>query len=252
MSNKDILTVRRLRKNGYSIGLIASRVNLPITTIKYHIEDIKVKAKYQLQGPNKYLFLPKEKIKPFRPSNSLAYLLGLYLGDGYVGGMTFQISCGTKFHTYLLEKWKNVIERVCRRKISIVKIKKSKCVALRIYDKWIAYKLGVKEGSKTYTCRIPSWIFSQELYMKKCLLGLMETDGGVYYVYKKGYWNWWATFTSASPNLISGVIKICGKLKIPIAKSSNSRIVRFGQDGTDKLIRMIDLDKCIKYVYNKK
>jgi biotin operon repressor len=246
--NENKKICRKLRREGKSLGVIAKEIGLSKSAIAYHIKGIKVETTIKLSN-NRYLCPLEKDVIVFTPSDDFAYLFGLYLGDGSIDNKMFQLTCGTIHHEHLVLKWKKAMEKICQREASVLKRKNSKCVDIRIYDKWSALKMGVKSGKKTHTCKIPEWVFEKKSYMKNCLLGLMESDGGIYHIYRRGGWWWEGRYASVSKDLLDGIEVICEKLNIKI-NFRKGVYIKFGSEATKKMIDLIKIDKKIEYVYN--
>lgn len=252
--NREIC--RKLRTDGDSIRLISEKTKLSYTAIRYHIKGINVKTKNfrggrsgkNGNGGDRLLF----DGRVFPHSDDLAYLYGIYLGDGCVSGNKFVLSCGTKHHPYLVQKWSSAMTAVTGKIPKLRHRKQCRCTDIYIYDKFISKRMNVEGGRKTFDCFIPDWILNNIEYSKKCLLGLMESDGGIYHVYKKGGWYWQSQFTSSSSNLIKDIIKIFEMLGIETKTyrgRNGANNIKIGSDGTKKIIDVIGIDKKLEYVY---
>lgn len=189
ITQKNRKICRKLRTQGDSIRLISKKTKLSYSTVRYHTKGIIVEAVNYcggLSGKNgnggKILRFDG---KIFKHSEDLAYLYGIYLGDGCISGNKFVLACGTKHHGYLVNKWANAMSVVTGKSPKFRHRKDCLCTDIYIYDKFISKRMNVASGKKTFTCFIPKWILNNVKYSKKCLLGLMESDGGIYHIYRK-------------------------------------------------------------------
>lgn len=123
-------------------------------------------------------------------SNNLAlraYVIGLALGDGNLSNpngraVRLRITCDNRY-SKLVDNIKKTIEKLLpHNKVSIIHRKKTYIDVSCFSNHW-ENLLGwyAKSGSKYYqSVGVPEWIFGKELYMKRCLKGLIETDGSIY------------------------------------------------------------------------
>lgn len=128
--------------------------------------------------------IEKGKIKkaypPLRKSGELAELIGVILGDGYIGKFprTEILSIfSNKNNPGFIDRYTKLVERVFDKKPALLK-KKSNCIKIYIYQKDISKRLGISLGArKNKKIKIPSWILRNEIYLKRYLRGLYEAEG---------------------------------------------------------------------------
>ncbi|MBY0538282.1 hypothetical protein K2P47_02695 [Patescibacteria group bacterium] len=114
-------------------------------------------------------------------SAKLAELLGVVLGDGYIGAHArtevLRIACNYN-NPGFIKRYSTLVETVFDKQPSVKKRRTSNCVDIVIYQKGIAARLGLETGTKTHRPFIlPEWIKSNQEYQISFLRGLFETDG---------------------------------------------------------------------------
>lgn len=116
-----------------------------------------------------------------KESSELAELLGVVLGDGYIGAHArtevLRIACNDN-NPGFIKRYTNLVARIFDKQPSVKKRRSSNCVDIVIYQKGIAERLGLETGAKTHRPFIlPEWIKSNPEYQINFLRGLFETDG---------------------------------------------------------------------------
>jgi len=144
------------------------------------------------EGGKKSMGSLKKIIKP-KKSQRLAELIGIILGDGNlhsykkgkkVGSYMLRIA-GDKNNdfNYLTKYVSGLIEDLFGIKPKI-EMRKTNEMLIIVHSKEVVeflIKMGLKSGDKIKNMvTIPSWIFSNDEYLKVCVRGLIDTDGCVY------------------------------------------------------------------------
>jgi intein/homing endonuclease len=116
-----------------------------------------------------------------KESAQLAELLGVVLGDGYIGAHArtdvLRIACNLNNPGFIM-RYSKFVESIFDKQPSVKKRLTSNCVDIVIYQKGIAERLGLETGAKTHRPFVlPEWIKSNPEYQIKFLRGLFETDG---------------------------------------------------------------------------
>ena len=151
--------------------------------------------------------------KPIRIPNKdgkLAELTGIILGDGgiYTNKEKSMYELRIAGHStddkeYLLNFVKPLIEELFDINVRVYFSKKRNFMHIIAQSKrLIDYleKMGLKSGDKIRNnLSIPSWIFSDEKYIKSCIRGLIDTDGSVYNIKNRNYS--YISFTCGIPSL---------------------------------------------------
>jgi len=138
---------------------------------------------------------------------TLAYVVGVALGDGNLSNPNgratrLRITCDTKYPQLQQRIILAIQELMPKNKVSIVRGGKKSYCDISCYSNQWEQLLGwhVGAGSKIkQKIRIPGWIFSKKIYLKRCLKGLFETDGSIYL--DRGYLM--VNFVTAIPTLAS-------------------------------------------------
>jgi len=170
----------------------------------------------------------KEKIpKILCPkSPELAELIGIILGDGSIyvvpKSSIYQISVAGNLITdkdYLINYVKPLFERIFSIKMCVKKSKN--CLYVWKQSKDLAHTFnyyGVPNGNKKRNnVSIPKWILNNKIFLKRCLRGIVDTDGCVY---PKNKTNMYPTIwiSSAIPNLRKSITIACRKLQLNITE----------------------------------
>lgn len=189
------------------------------------------KGKYQDNGCIKEP-LP---IKIPRFSKDLAEFTGIMLGDGGITNNQIKITTNsiddkeyTIFIKKLIKKLFGVNPSVCFRKkdVSALDIIVSRKKLVEFCNK----KLGLHIGNKLKQgLDIPNWIRKNIEFEKRCVRGLIDTDGCIFdeihNIKGKKYSYMRLNFTSASPELIKSVFDILNKFNLN-PKIRNNRCVQ--------------------------
>ncbi|MFZ2414842.1 MAG: LAGLIDADG family homing endonuclease [Minisyncoccia bacterium] len=129
-----------------------------------------------------------------------------------------------------------------KNKISLIK-RKSHCIDVSCYSNQWEGLLGwlANGGPKSQqNIRVPQWIKNNSKYAKKCLKGLIETDGSIYY--DRGYLM--VNFTNIIPQIIldfTDMLDILGynnHVYLRRDGNNNKKVVRVSSDA-QKLVRSL-------------
>ena len=162
-----------------SIRKIASRLGVSPSIIMRALEESTLRSKSEAAVSR---YEPLTLVGNFV---ELAYLVGVYLGDGCLVQISrtelLDIACDSKYHG-LIERFTNLVIRVFGKAPVLQKDPSSNCVHIRLYGKGINTTLGMDPGPKNRRdLHIPSWIKENEDFTRWCLRGLFETDGYIHY-----------------------------------------------------------------------
>ena len=170
------------------------------------------------ENPEKYRLLDcnvrKVLKEPLKPSPQLAELFGIILGDGGITKNQIRITLNRKTDRDYAGFVRKLMNKVFKEMPSISK--RENVLSLTLSGIGLVEeleRLGLRVGSKiVHQVAIPSWILENREYSKRCLRGLIDTDGGVYFHKHKikgiKYVNFGLTFTNHSKPLIYGANKI--------------------------------------------
>lgn len=123
----------------------------------------------------------------YQERKALAYVVGIALGDGNLSNpngraVRLRITCDAKYKGISREIVEALQTILPHNKISIVRRQKT-FFDISIYSNKLAALLPWQpgKGSKiSQGARVPQWIFSQRIFLKECLRGLIQTDGCIY------------------------------------------------------------------------
>ena len=160
------------------------------------------------KGNTKLFVKPKENEK-------LAELFGIILGDGHLEILKIgkKIRCYSlniaghikEDREYLLNYVNNLIEHIFKEKAHIKLSPKDNCVHVVIHGKNLTKFIqskGIYPGNKKKNNQgIPDWIKGNKKFLKKCIRGLIDTDGSIHCISKNNK-NLRICFTSYIPKLI--------------------------------------------------
>lgn len=125
--------------------------------------------------------LIKGSYDPFVRDEKLAELLGVVLGDGYIGAHS-RTEClrivSNSNNQGFIERYEKLVTDIFKKKPTVKKRKNSDATDIVLYEKHIAKRLGLETGAKTHRpFLLPSWIKKNKQYKISFLRGLYETDG---------------------------------------------------------------------------
>jgi hypothetical protein len=155
-----------------------------------HPSIAKISKTFKKRKIDNFAEWRKKKIKegwikvdyPFlKKSGDLAELIGVILGDGYIGRFLrtevlaiFSNSNNQGF----IDRYTALVERIFNKKPSVSKRKSSNCVNIIIYQKDISKRLGIPVGAKKDKyIGIPRWIYNNKEYLIRYFRGLYEAEG---------------------------------------------------------------------------
>lgn len=128
-------------------------------------------------GRIKYDYLAFDRTPEF------AELIGVILGDGYLGKHP-RTEClrivANANNPGFIDRYTHIIEQVVGKQPSVRQRKNSNAVDLVVYEKYLSKRFGMKAGSKRNRIhRLPRWIHKDCTCMLAFLRGLYETDGAL-------------------------------------------------------------------------
>tara|TARA_Y100000310_G_scaffold259717_1_gene268457 strand:+ start:1238 stop:2173 length:936 start_codon:yes stop_codon:yes gene_type:complete len=175
---------------GVTKGMISHLVNERCNLKEDFYTKLHDLAKIKTNEFEKYV-LYRNKLRnseiniPIKPSYKLAELIGIYLGDGNLYHKTYglTITCGKIDYNYITKYVPKLIKDIFNKEGLIYNSKKSKAINYRIYSKdicsYLINNFNLSYGKKINT-EIPKIIFQNKSFLKACVRGLIDTDGGIY------------------------------------------------------------------------
>jgi hypothetical protein len=228
--------INRNKKYG-PFGTKESRRKGGLTTQKRIRENPKLYKKSRLTL--------RKKVADFKINKYLAELVGIILGDGGVTSSQITITLNKKDDWQYSFFVSDLIKRVLGEKPSRIYV--GNTVNLMISG--IEYieklsKIGIFKGNKVKRqVKVPDWIIKNNLYSKRCIRGLMDTDGGVYFhnhiVQKKEYINFGICFTNKSIPLSDFMFEWLDKIDSKPKRPKLSRVYIYNLDGIKKYFKEI-------------
>ena len=177
-------------------------------------------------------FVIKKPIKIPLRSPQLAEFIGIVLGDGSIREYQTTISTNAKTDRPYSYYIRGIIKKLFGIKLVRITPRPKNALDITTSSKNLVdflIKCGLKKGDKIYNqVNIPYWILKNREFSKRCVRGLMDTDGGIFFHKHKTkgiyYRNVGLCFTSHSKPLLNSFHKILLDLEIN-AKSDNVRHV---------------------------
>jgi hypothetical protein len=194
------------------------------------------------------------EVEPLAHSEELAYLIGAISGDGSIShcrSNTYKLSivCDNRYPD-LIDQYMKLVERVIGGNIHIYWRKHSNCADIYTYRSRLPTLLGLPYGTKSQNGYfIPEWIYSSVPYVRCMLRGLMETDGGVYRIYKKGGWFWHCAFTAYYEPIMQGFLRGADMLGYSFIRYGKTLRLTHTFD-VKRWVAELGLNKIREYVYN--
>ena len=144
----------------------------------------------------------------------LAELIGVVLGDGYIGEFprteVLRIVCNSNNRGFI-ERCAKLVENVFDKKPHVSKRKLANCVDVTIYEKYISKRLKISAGArKNKTFSIPQWIIRDKNYTVGYLRGLYESEGS-FAIHKPTY-TYKFIFKNNNKSLLENVHRLLTKL----------------------------------------
>ena len=184
--------------------------------------------------------------------NNLAYIIGVSIGDGNLSNpnnraVRLRITCDLKYKSVISEISNSLKQIFPNNKVSLVK-RKDNCVDISCYSHKLEEILNwkAKEGSKfKQKVRVPNWVKENRSFTIKCLKGLFETDGSIYFDRKYKMANFVTTIPDLSQDIQEMIQSIGFKHSLQLYKSDNKKTkytIRITKD-IDNFIKTININK---------
>jgi len=181
-----------------------------------------------------------QPIKKVRKSGDLAELIGIMLGDGNMWRTHIKIAFdkrNKKYMDYVEKLFDKVFGIHLRRMI----IKKTNQAYLYCYNKLASQKLldlGLKRGDKIKNnLGVPKWIIKNKNYALRCIRGLIDTDGCIYF--SKRDKQIYIKFTNFNKQLLEDFKKLTKIFQYNFAKANKNNWC---------LYRKLEVARFIKYI----
>lgn len=207
---------------------------------------LKIERRKRLVGSS-----PTSGTVMIKKNTNSAYVVGVALGDGNLSNPNgratrLRITCDKKYPLLIERIVSSLYKILPDNKVSL--IDREGCFDVSCYSNQFEDFLGwkVSGGSKEkQNVRVPRWILEKDVYIKRCLKGLFETDGSIYkdrtYIY--------ANFTTILFDLSEDVMEMTAKLGVQAKRQKSIQcngktkyVVRVSKNAKD-FIKLIDLNK---------
>lgn len=209
-TKEEYLAVLALNKEGFNNCQISRLTKIPRSTIKGWITDPNKNTKKHKK--NSLISYDEEFKKIY------SYVLGLYLGDGYINKMSrtyrMRITLDIKYTNLNLYARDNIQKLFPKNKVSIMK-GQGNCVIINVYNNLIPELFPHLGKGKKYKRKIELKEWQKEIINEACFLqGLFHSDGCFFtakvnkYEYKR------FEFKNCSTDLHLFFRECCDKLNI--------------------------------------
>lgn len=192
-----------------------------------------------------------KRILNLQKSKDLAEFFGMMLGDGHIEDYhSFRDNrhitnyrVDMSFHendTDIIDRAEELFLETIGKEPSFHSNPKNKGAKLMVYSKDLIEKLeelGLESGNKTDNqVSVPKWIKKNTAFQKRCLKGLVDTDGTIY---ERVPNDTIIQFKNASRPLIEDFDEMCENLGIRCSKGGYRTVQVAANDEVDKFIRLV-------------
>ena len=188
--------------------------------------------------------LRKNIIYP-RRSSLLAEFIGILLGDGSINEHQVRIynNKTDRDYAYFIKKIVTDLFKIT----STVTVRDKNTIVVTVSSKNLVLFLincGMKKGNKMLNgTDVPQWIFKDNEFVKSCLRGLMDTDGGIYFHNHttKGikYRHMGLCFTSHSKALLNSAYKMFLRFSLNCKTAGGRHIFIYDRKEVNKYMQII-------------
>jgi len=143
-------------------------------------------------------------------NGDLSELLGMTLGDGsihkYERTEGLRIVLPTS-KPELIKRYANIVEKVFRKKPTVIKRKISNCVDIRLYQQNISKRMRIECGARAnLNIKVPSWISKKRSFVVRFLRGLYEAEGSL--CFHKPTYTHKFLFSNRNQSMLDNVFKL--------------------------------------------
>lgn len=244
-----------LNSEGYTLRNISSKIGSDFRNCLYKGHSLdkeafdKLRTLYGHEIKHKEIQHVDGKGKPDdltiltkRPET--AELIGIVLGDGHLTENFHHCLCIT-----FCEDEEQLISRtetLCQSTIGMppkkYELKDSRAIQLKVHSKELVKRLtelGLQTGDKVENqVEIPSWIKDKEEYQKRCLRGLVDTDGCIYTQSRDN--RTIIRFNNQSKPLLAGFKEMCRNLNIKPSNGGEHGVQVASQEEVREFIDKVD------------
>ena len=190
-------------------------------------------------------------------NGDLAELVGYLLGDGCISAYTDEAKNFSNYYVAItlhedeieqIETAQKLFEDCLDENLNLENPDSQNVIYLRAYGKkFIEFfeSIGLEEGNKVVNqVSVPNWILKNKEYSKRCLRGLIDTDGSVYK--RKGSGNTVINFKNRSKSLLNDFVEMCEEIEVKASKCGEYDKQIASQKEVEKFVRLVNPIKATK------
>lgn len=207
------------------------------TLLNLNLNLEKIYFDYGKNFGKDYITKPIKKVKI---NSNLAELIGIMLGDGNLHKNTPKIAFDKRDKKYLeyVEKLFYKIFGIILKKTIYEESNRAYLHCNNLYVVEELLKLGLKRGNKiTNQLGIPKWIKENKSYSKKCIRGLIDTDGCIYICKRER--QRYVKFTNHNKTLLEDFKEVTKNLGYSFAKANKRNACLYRKAEVVKFIKDI-------------
>ena len=208
---------------------------------RYLNKKFFLKRVYLNYGKNISPKIYTEKINKIRRNGDLAEFIGIMLGDGNIWNNRIRIAFDKRnleYVRYVSKLFKKLFGIKLNKEIN----KNTNQLYLyrtNLYAIEELLKQGLMKGDKIKNAiEVPSWIKSDKFYSKRCIRGLIDTDGCVYW--SKRDRQIYIKFTNFNLQLLGDFKKITDNLGYSFAKANKNNWCLYRKKEVARFIKEIN------------
>lgn len=195
------------------------------------------------------IFAESKKIKKVRRNENLAEFIGIMLGDGNILRTGVKIAFNKRDLRYI-NHVTNLFENIFGIKLKKDFSKKSKGFALHRTNKFVLNELikqGLKPGNKIKNnLGVPIWIKRNKEFSKRCIKGLIDTDGCIYRCKREN--QTYVKFTNFNEKLLDDFKVVSQNLGYSFTKANKRNLCLYKKEQVARFIKEIKPLKSMKGV----
>lgn len=244
-----------LKSEGYTLRNISSKMDSDFRNCLYKGHSLgkeafdKLRTLYGHEIKHKEIQHVNGKGEPDDLSNltecpETAELIGIVLGDGHLTENLQHCLCITfcEDEQQLINRTKILCQSTIEKTPKKYDLKGSRAIQLKVHSKELVKRLtelGLQTGDKVENqVEIPSWIKDKEKYQKRCLRGLVDTDGCIYTQSRDS--RTIVRFKNQSKPLLTGFKEMCRNLNIKPSNGGECGVQVASQTEVRKFIEKVD------------
>lgn len=252
-----------LKEKGYTLDDISSKIGSDFKNFRYKghsmdkdtFRDLKNLVEREIEALEIEYIDGKGEIEGLNLEKTplVAELFGIILGDGYlqstrrerkdrfVSAYRTVITLHSK-EEQLKERTCSIFRNLVGKEPQIYRLKNSDAVQIVLNSKEFIReleKLGLETGNKVENqVEVPDWIIKDKKYEKRCLRGLVDTDGAIYR--QSGDNRAVIQFKNHSVPLLQGFAQMCADLNIGTSSAGNHAVQVAQQEQVKKFIEKVE------------